>query len=169
MAAGTRVPCDGQINCISKERKQFRKKKCLNTWIYSLWAGRFFHMTSYLEPGESSSGLKGQNKVSCFNSSATWNEESLFCRQKSGSDRHLRHATRCLRHTSRASITELCDLICAKQFNTKLYIMLLDVSNMTQKRFINADECNRRFLIHHLLQYKCAQMHLDSRWDFERY
>lgn len=120
MAAGTRVPCDGQINCISKERKQCRKKKCLNTWIRSLWAGRFFHVTSHLEPGESSSGLKGQNKVSCFNSSATWNEESLFCRQKSGSKRHLRHATRWLRHTLRASITEVCDLICAKRYNTKL-------------------------------------------------
>lgn len=82
MATRTRVPCDGQINRIRTERKQYRKQKCFNTWTEPLWAGRFLHVTFHLEPGESSSGLKGQSKVSCFNSSATWNEESLLCRQK---------------------------------------------------------------------------------------
>ncbi len=85
MAAGTHVPCDGQINRIRTERKQYRIKQCLNTWTEPLWAGRFLHVTFHLEPGESSSDLKGQNRVSSFNSSATSNEESLFCRQKPGS------------------------------------------------------------------------------------
>lgn len=92
MATGTHVPCDGQIKRIRTERKQYRIKQCLNTW-----AGRFLHVTFHLKPGESSSGLGGPNRVSSFNSSATANEESLFCRQTPGRifyrDRHRRHTT----------------------------------------------------------------------------
>lgn len=97
MAAGTHVPCDGRINRIRTERKQCRIKPCLNTW-----AGRFLHVTFHLEPGESSSGLEAHNRVSSFNSSATSNEESLFCRQVFSQRQTSRYHT---------SITGVHDLI----------------------------------------------------------
>lgn len=84
---------------------------------------RFFNVTSHLEPGDSSSGLKGQNKVSRFNSSATCNEDSLFSTQKTRRHGvffgHLCHTRRRLRRYPSGMCYEKVDEdFCAKQFNT---------------------------------------------------